>query len=103
MWGLFSRLLHGHEEKSREAETSDEDPREQQDDRPCNVSGHDYENGETKLYGYFARDRSGLRGRPKFRVYKKELDYCRKCDGVQRQETTVGHVRVTENDELEVV
>jgi hypothetical protein len=102
MWGLFSRLLHGHEDEE-DTVTPDGYAEEQQDDRPCNVSGHDYENGETKLYGYFARDRSGLRGRPKFRVYKKELDYCRKCDGVQRQETTVGHVRVTENDELEVV
>lgn len=70
------------------------------DNRACKVSGHNY-SGNWSLYGYFART-SGL-NRSKFKVYKKETARCSKCGKAETRKKTIGHVRVTDDDELEVV
>lgn len=71
-----------------------------QPERPCNISGHDYD-GQWRLYGYFARTETFSQRR--FRVRKKEVATCTKCDKADTREKVIGKFAVTENDELKVL
>lgn len=79
---------------------STEDSTEETDERACSVSGHDY-SGQWRLYGHFAR--TVTFSKHKFKVYKKEIGSCRKCGKSDDRKETIGYVRVTDDDELEVV
>lgn len=79
---------------------SSSDDSSETDDRACRISGHDYD-GQWRLYGYFAR--TGAFSRKKFKIRKKEVASCRKCDKADTREEVIGYVKVTSDDELEVV
>lgn len=72
------------------------------DEKPCNISGHNYEDGRTKLYGTFARRRSGFTAGTTFTIYRDYFNYCSKCDDFKKEKETLGKVSVDKDGNLSV-
>lgn len=86
MFGLF------------DSDTSEEAP---SDDKPCNVTGHDWPEWEDDPFSPSAS--SFQSGAHTLRVEQGQNRYCRKCDQYDSRKKLLGYIDVDRNGNLSVV
>lgn len=80
---------------------SDDTEEHETDDKPCNVSGHDWPEWKVGSLGPYVRS-TGFGS--KMKVYTTVTRNCRKCDKFDSKDKTIGYISVDEkNEEIEVV